>query len=458
MTRVRLPVHWSTLLLSLGFALCGVQAARSDALRVGLVIANEDYESLPALPRCGVSAKIVSDALRSKGFKVVERGNLERGEFDSAIAALTRRIAASPPALAIVYYCGYAQAFDGHSFLMPISAASGEARDAPSQGIALPRLADNLDGSSPSSGLIVLDVFRRPNSAAPTALGRLVEEMNAVYFSIVGASNDGSGKGPTATSIALRDQLAEHDVKVDMTLLGMRRQLSPDATMEAQYVPAIGIPALARGRQSASVEAAASAVATGIPALPPPAPAGAIPSNVNAARPPAPEASAIAVEPTGEPPAKASPPAPTPTRRVIAEWPTLSAEHKHVIQLVLEDMGYYSGQIDGKFGRETQAAIRRYQIGIKDEATGRLTTDQATALLCVMLCPPVVAPRDDAAYCAKLTTLYRRYLDNTGDGRSFPDATASVALDNCARGKAAAGIPVLEQKLRGGGFRPASLD
>ena len=116
-------------------------------------------------------------------------------------------------------------------------------------------------------------------------------------------------------------------------------------------------------------------------------------------------------------------------------------------------MGYYSGQIDGKFGRETRAAIRRYQVGIKDKVTGRLTADQATALLCVMLCPPVEVPRDDAAYCAKLTTL-RRYLDNTGDGRSFPDATASVAVDDCAKGNAAAGIPVLEKKLRDGGFLP----
>ena len=311
MMRVHLPVHLPTVLLSLGFALCGMQAARSDELRVALVIANEDYESLPALPRCGASAKIVGDALRGKGFKVVERGNLERGEFDSAIAALIRRIAASPPAAAIVYYCGYAQAFDGHSFLLPTSAASSDDRDAPGQGIALLRLADKLDGSSPSSGLIVLDVFRRPNSAAPTALGRLVEEMNASYFSIVGASNNGPGKGPTATSLALRDQLAEHGVKSDMTLLGMRRQLSPDTAEEAQYVPAIGITASARVRQSASAEAAASAVTTAIPVQPPPAPAARVPSNAAPAQPSAPAASAVTVQPTREPPAKASPPAPT---------------------------------------------------------------------------------------------------------------------------------------------------
>ena len=47
MMRVHLGVHWPTVLLGLGFALCGMQAARSDDLRVGLIIANEDYERLP---------------------------------------------------------------------------------------------------------------------------------------------------------------------------------------------------------------------------------------------------------------------------------------------------------------------------------------------------------------------------------------------------------------------------
>src|SRR6266550_6558266 len=63
-------VHLTTALLSLGFACCGMPAARSDELRVALVIANEDYESLPTLPRCSASAKTVGDALRGKGFKI----------------------------------------------------------------------------------------------------------------------------------------------------------------------------------------------------------------------------------------------------------------------------------------------------------------------------------------------------------------------------------------------------
>ena len=70
----------------------------------------------------------------------------------------------------------------------------------------------------------------------------------------------------------------------------------------------------------------------------------------------------------------------------------------------------------------------------------------------LLLSAPVVAQSNDAAYCAGLTALYRRYLGNTGEGRQFPDVTASVAMDECQRGNTAAGIPVLEKKLRDARF------
>lgn len=59
---------------------------------------------------------------------------------------------------------------------------------------------------------------------------------------------------------------------------------------------------------------------------------------------------------------------------------------------------------------------------------------------------------DDMTYCADLSALYRRYLGNTGEGRTFPDVAAGVAMAECQKGNTAAGIPVLEKKLRDGRF------
>jgi hypothetical protein len=90
-------------LLGVVLALCAVPAARSDQLRIALVISNDEYGAQVGPSRCSVSTAAAGDALRGKGFKIIERVNLDRGEFESAIAALARRIAASPASIAVLY-------------------------------------------------------------------------------------------------------------------------------------------------------------------------------------------------------------------------------------------------------------------------------------------------------------------------------------------------------------------
>jgi hypothetical protein len=70
------------------------------------------------------------------------------------------------------------------------------------------------------------------------------------------------------------------------------------------------------------------------------------------------------------------------------------------------------------------------------------------------------AQGDDKAYCAQLSEIYRKYVQNA-TGRRV-DVEALQALDDCSRGKAASAIPVLEKRLRdakitppgGGEFKP----
>ena len=74
--------------------------------------------------------------------------------------------------------------------------------------------------------------------------------------------------------------------------------------------------------------------------------------------------------------------------------------------------------------------------------------------------PLAQAQSDDDTYCAQLSALYRRYVQNA-TGRRV-DVEALQALDDCSRGKGAAAIPVLEKRLRdakitppgGGEFKP----
>jgi hypothetical protein len=63
------------------------------------------------------------------------------------------------------------------------------------------------------------------------------------------------------------------------------------------------------------------------------------------------------------------------------------------------------------------------------------------------------ARADDAAYCAVLSDQALHYLASCAiDGDNKPDTETRAAIDACDQGRTAAGIAVLERKLRNNGF------
>jgi hypothetical protein len=60
------------------------------------------------------------------------------------------------------------------------------------------------------------------------------------------------------------------------------------------------------------------------------------------------------------------------------------------------------------------------------------------------------ARADDASYCKALGDKYMTYVSNMQAGRSpMPESPdVRIAIEQCNKGNTAAGIPVLEQKLR----------
>ena len=74
-------------------------------------------------------------------------------------------------------------------------------------------------------------------------------------------------------------------------------------------------------------------------------------------------------------------------------------------------------------------------------------------LACAVLSTPAIAQGDDSAYCAQLGSLARRYTGGAGaDGGLAPDLATLGAIADCNKGNTAAGIAVLEKKLRSHGF------
>jgi len=69
--------------------------------------------------------------------------------------------------------------------------------------------------------------------------------------------------------------------------------------------------------------------------------------------------------------------------------------------------------------------------------------------------PPGMTPAQGAAYCSTLAQTYGEYVGSYGGylggdsrGGEAADLDARVAIANCQDGNYAAGIPVLQQKLR----------
>ena len=62
-----------------------------------------------------------------------------------------------------------------------------------------------------------------------------------------------------------------------------------------------------------------------------------------------------------------------------------------------------------------------------------------------------VAQGADAAYCDALIRDYYRYVIKLGSHPNTGSLDGNVAVEQCRAGNTSAGIPVLEQKLRGAG-------
>ncbi len=334
--------------------LWNASAAHAEPLRTALIIANAQYADLPPLPRCTASAAVVRDALKAKGFEVVERNDVRRGEFDAAIGALAKRIAASPPSVAVLYYCGYAREFNGRPFLLPAAASIARDNDVLTQGLIAKSLVDSLARVGDSSGIVLLDAFQPPETPA-TGLARLGEQIQPGSFAVIGANNDAAAQGPTPVALALRGQMKGDELSRETFVAGERAELAKGGAGAPFIVAATGGPSFLIGGKPA-------------PAPAPPAPV-----------PPAPVAAAPTPSPPTPSPAVAAPAA-APHQAMVDE-DRMSDQDRRQVQAMLATLGYYSGRIDATFGPETRAAIRRYQFEIKAEMTGRLSAEQATKLV-----------------------------------------------------------------------------
>jgi hypothetical protein len=326
-------------LVALGAALLLASPALHAApAREALVIGNGTYSALAPLPACLLSAHAVAAALRALDFHVVEREDVSSGGADAAIGEFAAQVAAAPGAAAFIYSCGYATSFNDRPFLAPVSARIARAADVLAQGILAKSLIDVLARGGAGPSVVAFDVVPMPEAPAALHLDALAQASLPDGLGLIAASQAKPPDAPTPLAASLVANLKGPEVQVAALLNGVQQQVGAN--------------------RSVTLAAFRPPVAPGYLASAPPPP------------PPAPSPSA-----TTPAPAVAGPAAALPADEQLTD------SDRRRVQIALVRLGYYDGRIDGVFGPDSRAAIRRYQHELGADMTGRLTAAQATRLV-----------------------------------------------------------------------------
>jgi hypothetical protein len=291
--------------------------------------------------------------LRGAGFNVVEREDTTSGGIDAAINEAGRDLADSPGAPAFVYLCALVTSYNDRPFLLPTSANITRPADALTQGLLAKSLLDLLTRSGNRPAVLALDVVPAPGVPATLGLdayARLSLPDGLGYIAVTQATPTDA---VTPLAAALVVNLKAPTVQVAPLLDAVQQQLAGNkaATIAAVRAPAAG-----------SYLVGAPAPAPKSPPITPATAPPATPSAMGAAAPPAaPEAA--------------------PSQVALPDEAAMTDADRRRVQTTLARLGYYDGQVDGIFGPDTRAAIRRFQHEIHGEMTGRLTAEQATRLV-----------------------------------------------------------------------------
>jgi hypothetical protein len=374
-------VSWRGCPLVLACLLMLAPGARADPVagRLALVLGESAYTNLPPVPGCTVSSQGIAERLRQLGFDVTGRADASNGVAGAALIDVASRAGGTPDATVVVYFCGYAVAFEDRVFLLPVSAVLDRASDALTQGVPAQSLLD-LAGRNTRASLIVLDTYDAPGASpgANAALAALIQARTPSAGHFVVAATE-TAIGPTATPLAqaLSAGLAEPPVDAGALVTGLKRTLAGGGISLAVAGDSGGGPTLlappivAPPHNPPGLETQAPAVEPKPPPLPSVAPA---PQSVAPAPQAAPAAPATAA-PTAAAPAPAAP------EIVLPEEEQYTVADRRRVQAALRQLGYYDGTVDGVIGPETRAAIRRYQHELGAPMTGRLSAAQATRLV-----------------------------------------------------------------------------
>ena len=309
---------------------------------VALVVGNAAYQALPPLAACALSARSVSTVLKGHGYDVIYQSDLSTGQLDAATGLLTEKLAASPDAPVVIYVCGYVSGFNGRPFLVPVSAGLQRPSDVLTQGMLAKAVVDVAARSGKREAMVVLEAVSVPGSTEPLALEALDRPDLPPGLSLL-AVTETAGEVPMPLVTSLVPRLKVVPAKAATLIEGVTQDLADLRTATVSF-------------RRVAVEAG-YLVGGPAPQPPPPEPVQ-NPAPVVSAQPPS-----------------------IPEVASLPDEYRMSDPERRSVQVAMAKIGYYPGPIDGIFGPESRAAIRRLQHELQLPLTGYLTAAQARKLM-----------------------------------------------------------------------------
>jgi hypothetical protein len=301
---------------------------------MALVIGNAAYANYPALPACAASAGLVASHLAKAGYAVTSKEDVSNGALGSALAAFAAQAAQAPDDTAVLYICAYGGSLNSRDFVLPVSAALARPSDVMTDGlVARSALAFARNRQGPS--ILALDLVAEPKLGLGVPTGGLASEALPDTASVAIAVETRLPTAATLFAAGLATALAAPGANSATLLSGLGKTL-----------------AAADGVTIAGVKAALKAQDL---------------NRVTPAQPP----SAM----------KAAVPAPGPGAAAMPDDAAMTLADRRRVQIALASLGYYDGRLDGIFGADSRAAIRRYQHEIGAPMTGTLDAAQASRLV-----------------------------------------------------------------------------
>jgi len=171
--------------------------------KIALVIGNSNYQQVP-LKNPVNDAYDLSSALRSVGFEVIHKTNLNRRSMEDAIRDFKNSI--NPGDVALFYFSGHGTQVNGLNYLIPVNESVNNEIDVKYYCVNAGFVLDNMEQAGSGINIIILDACRNNPFKGQRSVSRGFAFMSAPAGSIIAYSTspgsvalDGDGRNSPFT-------------------------------------------------------------------------------------------------------------------------------------------------------------------------------------------------------------------------------------------------------------------